>query len=173
MLSGQAATGIAVMHQPVVPIDVIHEHHHVMIAHGHHSRSWRGTREFPEPVRSQIELGTDPAEQIKGRFAATKSMRATRRPAADHRPICVGYGTSLHGAVCIRHIPSLNNMVGTAALIALNRAALAVMVTTSGRRISGCNKSEGKKRSRKYRCVLYHLASTCQKRFAPRDTCSH
>jgi hypothetical protein len=46
------------------------------------------------------------------------------------------------------------------------------MVPTSGRCISGCNKNEGKKRRRKYRRVLYHLASTCQKRFEPRDTCS-
>jgi len=89
-------------------------------------------------------------------------MRATRRPAADHGAIGVGYNASLHGAGCIRHIPSLNDMVGTAALIALNRTAVLVMVPSPRGRICSCNENEGKKRRRKYRCVLYHLASTCQ-----------
>jgi hypothetical protein len=62
VLAGQPAAGIAVMYEPVIAVDVVHKHHHVMIAHSHHSRSRRSPREFSEPVRSQIELGTDAAE---------------------------------------------------------------------------------------------------------------
>src|SRR5262245_12970474 len=97
-------------------------------------------------------------------------MRATRRPAADHGAIGVGYDAALHGAVCICRVPSLNDPVGTAALIALNRTAV---LSSSRSRISSRNEKKRKKRRRKYRCMFYHLASTCQKRLALHGTCSH
>lgn len=64
MVAGQAAAGIAVMHEPVIAPGLADLDHYMVITDRRHSGSRRSPGKFSGPIGSQIEIAIDFSEQI-------------------------------------------------------------------------------------------------------------
>lgn len=90
MPAGQAAAGIAVMHQPVVAAGRADQYHDVTAAGRRHSGRRRGTGKFPDPVGCEIQLRPRLAEHVARCFAAAKRTRTAGGPPADDSTVAIG-----------------------------------------------------------------------------------
>src|SRR5262245_26073086 len=136
------------MNEPVVALDMAHENHDMPATCSRHARRRRRAREFPDPVRGQIEFRPDFSEYIERRLAAAEGTRATLRPASNNRATI-----GIDKGVCLSPCsPCLTRLIRTASHVAGNRLALLFVprrcIRAHHERNRKCNR---KKRPNQYR----------------------
>jgi len=177
VLAGEAAAGIAVVHQPILSLDLAHQDHDVVIAHGRHAGGGPGARKLPHPGGSEIELAADLAEHVERRLAAAELGRAARRSSADDCRVAIGIDC---GRVSARRASVVTarlryDTVRAAALVADDQrlAGLASVVMSMPVLSDGGRRDQaGKERRDENGSVLYQFNLIDQERRAAARTAS-
>lgn len=176
VLARQVAAGIAVVHQPVLAVDVAHEDHHVMIAYGRHAGGGLGPWKLLRPGGGEIELAADFAEHVPRGLTAAEFVRAAGGPAADDNRVAVGIDRAHRsvGIACGGLMPRRGRgAVGTAAQVAddrVMRRGAAMVMRGAGRSIAGRCDQADKDRCDENGCGFYQFNLAALERLAAAET---